>query len=140
MRICSRTQCQTSPRSRDRETMPSSPKQSPEFDQYAPSYAELLDDPQRNRFARDPLHFQRRKWLLLQALLKRNGVAPQTQRWLDVGCGQGELLSIAGSSFASAQGCDPSPCMLPPNASFQTRVQASLFALPFEDGSVDFVT
>jgi hypothetical protein len=32
----------------------------PEFDRYAPSYAELLDDPLRNRFVQDPLRFHRR--------------------------------------------------------------------------------
>jgi SAM-dependent methyltransferase len=113
---------------------------SPEFDQFAPAYSELLDDPIRNRFSTDPLHFHRRKWLLLQSLLRRAGVAPQTLRWLDVGCGQGELLSLAGSHFASAQGCDPSAGMLSPNASVKTYVQPSLVELPFENGSVDFVT
>ena len=100
----------------------------------------LLDDPIRNRFARDPLHFHRRKWLLIQSLFKRIGVAPQTQRWLDVGCGQGELLSLAGGSFASASGCDPSANMLRTDASIRMLVQPSLVELPFEDASVDFVT
>ncbi len=39
-----------------------------EFDQYAPAYGDLLDDPIRNRFAQNPLHFHRRKWLLLPEL------------------------------------------------------------------------
>jgi ubiquinone/menaquinone biosynthesis C-methylase UbiE len=121
-------------------TMQSPENSSPEFDSFGPAYDQLLDDPMRNRFARDPLHFHRRKWLLMQALLKRARVAPETQRWLDVGCGQGELLSLGGSHFASAMGCDPSANMLRPNASFQTYVQTSLVKLPFEDASVDFVT
>jgi len=112
----------------------------PEFDNYAPSYAELLDDPLRNRFARDPLHFHWRKWILIKSILKRLGMEAGALRWLDVGCGQGELLSLAGSRFASALGCDPSPEMLPPNAPFQTLAQPSLVQLPFEDASVDFVT
>jgi SAM-dependent methyltransferase len=115
-------------------------QESPEFDQYAPAYAQLLDDPIRNHFARDPLHFHRRKWILIQSLLKRAEVDPRTQRWLDVGCGQGELLSLAGSYFASAQGCDPSAGMLSPNASIKTYVQPSLVELPFECNSIDFVT
>jgi SAM-dependent methyltransferase len=120
--------------------MQNSERETPEFERYASSYTELLDDPMRSRFARDPLHFHRRKWILIRSLLKRLGIASQTQRWVDVGCGQGELLSLAGSHFASAVGCDPSPGMLPPNASFQTCIQPSLVELPFEKASVDFVT
>jgi SAM-dependent methyltransferase len=112
----------------------------PEFDHYAPSYAELLDDPLRNRFAKDPLHFHRRKWLLIEKLLQRAGATPGTQRWLDVGCGRGELLEIAGSHFAQAIGCDPSAGMLSSHPSFKTYEQPSLVELPFEDSSVDFVT
>ena len=112
----------------------------PEFDQYAPSYSELLDDPVRNRFAQDPLHFHRRKWSVIQRLLKRAGVIVSTQRWLDVGCGRGELLEIAGSHFAQAIGCDPSAGMLSFHPSFGMHQQLSLVELPFEDRSVDFVT
>ena len=112
----------------------------PEFDQYAASYAELLDDPVRNRFAQDPLHFHCRKWLLIEKLLKRAGVTLRTQRWLDIGCGRGELLEIAGSHFAQAIGCDPSAGMLSSHPSFRTHEQPSLVELPFEDSSVDFVT
>ena len=112
----------------------------PEFDAYAPAYDELLNDPLRNRFARDPLHFHRRKWQLIQSLLQRAGTAPKALRWLDVGCGQGELLSLAGSAFASAAGCDPSPGMLAPQAAYETRVQPSLTELPFATASIDFVT
>jgi SAM-dependent methyltransferase len=112
----------------------------PEFDQYAPTYAELLDDPLRNRFAKDPLHFHRRKWLLIEKLLKRAAAPASTQTWLDVGCGCGELLEIAGSRFARAIGCDPSVGMLSSHPSFKTHEQPSLVELPFEDNSVDFVT
>ena len=115
-------------------------QKSPEFDQYAPAYAQLLDDPIRNRFTRGPLHFHLRKWLLMQSLLRRAGVDPKAQRWLDVGCGHGELLSLAGSHFALAQGCDPSAGMLSPNLSVKTYVQPSLVELPFENNSVDLVT
>ena len=112
----------------------------PEFDEYAPSYVELLDDPLRNRFAQDPLHFHRRKWLLIEKLLKRAGVTLNAQRWLDVGCGRGELLELAGSHFAQAIGCDPSAGMLSTDSSFRMHEQPSLVELPFDDGSVDFVT
>lgn len=113
---------------------------SPEFDQYASSYAELLEDPVRNRFARDPLHFHRRKWALIERLLKRTGVALETLRWLDVGCGGGELLALAGENFMQAVGCDPSASMLSGHMSFKTYMQPSPIELPFEDNSVDFVT
>ena len=120
--------------------MPRTDKDCAEFDQYAPSYAELLNDPIRNRFARDPLHFHRRKWLLIQRLLRRAGANARTLKWLDVGCGRGELLELAGSNFAQAVGCDPSVRMLSSIASFSMHQQLSPVELPFGDGSVDFVT
>jgi SAM-dependent methyltransferase len=112
----------------------------PEFDQYAPAYTDLLDDPIRKQFARDPLHFHRRKWLLLQDMLRSAGMEVSAQRWLDVGCGQGDLLQLAGSHFAYAAGCDPSPMMISRANSFPVEHQSSLSKLPFEDGSVDLVT
>jgi SAM-dependent methyltransferase len=115
-------------------------KERPEFDQYASSYTELLDDPLRNQFARDPIHFHRRKWILIQRLLRSAGVTPAKLRWLDVGCGRGELLELAGSSFLQATGCDPSAGMLSSDASVKTYKQTSLVELPFEGGSFDFVT
>jgi hypothetical protein len=62
----------------------SSEKDRPEFDRYAHSYDELLEDPIRNLFAHYPLHFHRRKWLLIERLLKRSGVTLRTQRWLEL--------------------------------------------------------
>ncbi len=111
-----------------------------EFDRYAPSYADLLDDPLRDRFAMDPLHFHRRKWVLLQRLLKQAKVSIAKQRWLDVGCGQGELLELAGHHFGHAMGCDPSAGMIAQSDSFRISHQPCLSELPFEDASVDFVT
>jgi ubiquinone/menaquinone biosynthesis C-methylase UbiE len=115
-------------------------KESPEFDLYAASYEELLDDPLRNRFARDPIHFHRRKWLLIDRILNRAGAISRNMRWLDVGCGRGELLELAGSKFAQATGCDLSTGMLSSDVSFKTFVQPSPVELPFDDGSFDFLT
>jgi SAM-dependent methyltransferase len=112
----------------------------PEFEQYAHCYADYLDDPLRTRFALDPLHFHRRKWLLIQKLLNRAGVDPARSRWLDVGCGQGNLLELAGKHFSQASGCDLSAGMLASCASFPVREQASPVELPYEDSSMDFVT
>jgi SAM-dependent methyltransferase len=121
-------------------TLQNGDKKAPEFDQYASSYAELLDDPFRSRFARDSNHFHWRKWLLLNRLLKRTGVLPETLRWLDVGCGRGELLELAGSNFAQAVGCDPSARMLSSNLSFKAYKQPTLVDLPFPDNSFDLTT
>lgn len=112
----------------------------PEFDRYAASYSELLDDLLRNRFVEDPLHFHRRKWFLIQGILKRAGLKVSAQRWLDVGCGRGELLEIAGRNFAQALGCDPSAGMIAPSQSFRVEQQRTSTELPFETASVDFVT
>jgi SAM-dependent methyltransferase len=111
-----------------------------EFDQYAGSYSALLDDPLRDRFARDPLHFHRRKWLVLRRLLGQANVSIAEQRWLDVGCGRGELLGMAGHHFAQALGCDPSVGMISHTDSLHITHQPSLSELPFEDASVDLVT
>jgi SAM-dependent methyltransferase len=121
-------------------TPPTDQKPAPEFDQFAPAYSELLDDPLRTRFARDPLHFHRRKVFLIESLLKRFGVAAATQRWLDVGCGQGQLLELAGGRFKQATGCDPSANMLASNLAFTVHQQPAPTELPFPDASFDFVT
>lgn len=123
-----------------RVSVPSTEKIGPEFDQYAASYEELLNDPIRNRFTSDPLHFHRRKWNLLDSLLKRLGTDSKAQRWLDVGCGRGDLLELAGGQFAQAIGCDPSARMLSSSTSFKVVQQTSQHELPFEDGRFDFVT
>jgi SAM-dependent methyltransferase len=112
----------------------------PEFDRYASDYDELLTDPARDRFAKDPLHFHKRKWIVMQRLLKRAGADAGSLRWLDVGCGRGELLGLAGGHFAESMGCDPSPAMLSACANFKVHQQRALTELPFETASVDFVT
>lgn len=120
--------------------MPANEKLSPEFDLYADSYEALLQDPVRNRFAHGTRYFHQRKWILIQNLLQRAGLDTASLRWLDVGCGKGELLELAGSHFAWAGGCDPSAAMLDSCTHFEVRQQQSQTELPFEDGSVDFVT
>jgi SAM-dependent methyltransferase len=68
------------------------------------------------------------------------GVDSTNLKWLDVGCGRGELLEIAGANFAMASGCDPSPSMLPSNSSFRVYEQRSPVKLPFIDETWDLVT
>lgn len=123
-----------------RTTVTPNTEPSREFDQYASSYDELLEDPLRQQFSRDPLHFHRRKWNLLRRVLERGDVPIGKLRWLDVGCGRGELLDLAGHRFAQAMGCDPSEEMIAQSGAFQKRHQPSLSHLPFEDCSVDLVT
>ncbi|QEE27883.1 class I SAM-dependent methyltransferase [Terriglobus albidus] len=120
--------------------MAANEKLSPEFDLYAASYDALLEDPIRNRFAHGTHYFHQRKWVLIQDLLHRAGLNTSSLRWLDVGCGKGELLELAGSHFAWAGGCDPSAAMLDSSTRFEVRQQQSQIELPFDTGSADFVT
>jgi SAM-dependent methyltransferase len=99
-----------------------------------------LKDPIRDRFAHDSCFFHRRKWVLLQDFLRRRGFPAKEARWLDVGCGKGELLRLGRDSFREAVGCDPSLEMLKECRGLQTRHQTNPSALPFEEGSVDVIT
>lgn len=112
----------------------------PEFDRYSASYSELLADPMRSRFARDPLYFHRKKVQLIVELLAAEKKNPAKMTWLDVGCGQGDLLRLGRGLFRGAVGCDPARTMLPVNHEIPVVVQPSPEQLPFEDGSMDFVT
>ncbi len=120
--------------------MPPHIRASREFDQYAPAYTDLIEAPMRNHFTQDPLHFHRRKWLLLQRLVQRANVPIAKQRWHDVGCGRGELLELAGHRVAQPMGCDPSMEMISRSAAFRKVHQPTLSELPFDDGSVDLLT
>jgi SAM-dependent methyltransferase len=123
-----------------RQKLGTEKKASAGFDRFASSYAELLNDPLRDRFARDPIHFHRRKWILIEGFLRDAGATPAGMRWLDVGCGRGELLDLAGKNFLQTTGCDPSAGMLSSDVSIKTHQQTSLVKLPFESGTFDFVT
>jgi hypothetical protein len=73
-----------------------------EFDTYAAAYPDLLRDPIRDRFAGDSRFFHERKWELIRDFLRQQRTDPSTLRWLDVGCGDGSLLKLAGGHFARA--------------------------------------
>ncbi len=117
-----------------------SPRREPEFDRFSTSYRDLLADPMRSRFAGDPLYFHRKKVDLIAALLRGQGKNPRSMKWLDVGCGQGDLLRLGRNLFAEAAGCDPASTMLPDASQVPVHVQPSPEELPFDDRSVDFVT
>jgi len=111
-----------------------------EFDVYARSYQELLEDPIRARFAGQGLFFHERKWLLLRGFLEARGLCSKSMDWLDVGCGQGELLSIAAGEFRRAAGCDPSAEMLSHVRGAEVRVQDPSGRLPFDSKAFDLLT
>jgi SAM-dependent methyltransferase len=113
---------------------------SAEFDTYAPSYSELLRDPIRDRFAGDSRFFHERKWELISDFLRSRRIEPSKIRWLDVGCGDGALLKLAGGRFARAAGCDPSAEMIRSCGGMEVRQQPSSTDLPFPARSFDLVT
>ena len=113
---------------------------SAEFDQYATEYSHLLNDPLRDRFTSDPVFFHRRKWMLIRDFFAQRNVNPSNLRWLDVGSGQGELLRLAGGSFAQAVGCDPSSKMIQSCPGEEVYEQPSPAEFPFPDRSFDFIT
>jgi SAM-dependent methyltransferase len=111
-----------------------------EFDDYAGNYGDLLKDPLRDRFARDGLFFHERKWDLLQALLSARFADLRQLRWLDVGCGKGELLRFGRSSLGAVAGCDPSVEMIQQCDDLNVVHQSSPADLPFPSGTFDVVT
>lgn len=112
----------------------------PEFDRYAQRYDELLRDPIRDRFAAGGEFFFTRKWELIEAYFSRTGDALKSIEWLDVGCGQGDLLRIGAPHVARASGCDPSAGMLTGCEGLDVRPQDDPGKLPFASASFDLVT
>jgi ubiquinone/menaquinone biosynthesis C-methylase UbiE len=112
----------------------------PEFDSYADGYQERLREPIRDRFARDPRFFTERKWILIREFLTRTGRDTASMSWLDVGCGEGDLLRLGEHSFARVAGCDVSPEMLNRARGLDIRIQSSETQLPFGDHEFDFTT
>src|SRR5260370_13221471 len=111
-----------------------------EFDQYATEYSHLLNDPLRDRFTSDPVFFHRRKWMLIRDFFAQRRVNPSNLSWLDVGCGQGELLRLAGGSFAPAVGCDPSTAMVPSLPGEEVYEVPAPLELPVPHRSFDIFT
>jgi SAM-dependent methyltransferase len=112
----------------------------PEFDKYSSDYAELLKDPVRDLFSADGAFFHVRKRDLVGEYFRRNRIDPAGLKYLDLGCGKGELLQLLGPSFGKSCGCDPSSEMMSDLAQFETRVQTDALRIPYADGEFDFVT
>jgi len=111
-----------------------------EFDAYADQYAALIRDPIRDVFAATSRFFFERKIQVIQSFYKWAEIDTRTLSWLDVGCGQGDLLRVGKPYFGSAMGCDPSEGMLESCSDLDVRHQTSLNRLPFDDHSFDFIT
>ena len=112
----------------------------PEFDRYAQRYDELLRDPIRDRFAGTGEFFFTRKWELIEGYFSRISHDLKAVEWLDVGCGQGDLLRIGAPRVARASGCDPSAGMLTGCEGLDVRPQPDLGKLPFASESFGLVT
>ena len=111
-----------------------------EFDAYADEYAALIRDPIRERFAATNRFFFERKIQVIRRFYKGRGIDTQKLSWLDVGCGQGDLLRLGKTRFASTIGTDPSAKMLESCSDLEVRLQSSPERLPFDNNSFDFVT
>jgi SAM-dependent methyltransferase len=110
------------------------------FNAYANDYAELIRDPIRDKFAAGNRFFFDRKLQIVRSFFDKLGVPTQKLDWLDVGCGQGDLLRLGQTYFKSSAGCDPSEGMLQSCSDLNVRTQASMLSLPFESQSFDFLT
>lgn len=111
-----------------------------EFDQYANEYEELLRDPIREKFAPGSKFFSDRKWKLIQDFFARQNRPLSVLRWLDVGCGKGELLRMGKGIFGQIAGCDLSQEMMVSGGDLDICLQPDPDRLPFADGSFDFLT
>jgi len=110
------------------------------FDAYAPKYTELIRDPLRDQFAADGRFFFERKIEIIRDFFRRTGARSEQCDWLDIGCGQGDLLRLARDYFKSGTGCDPSKGMLESCRDLDVRHQPSMESLPFETKTFDFIT
>jgi SAM-dependent methyltransferase len=81
-----------------------------------------------------------RKWILLQEFYRKLGISTRNLKWLDLGCGKGQLLTLGKSSFAEVTGCDPSAGMLEGCDGLDVRAQDSPEHLPFPDASFNLET
>lgn len=111
------------------------------FDQLSPAYEELLRDPVRDRFAgQESAFFHRRKADLIRRFFRRRGVSTSEHRYLDVGCGKGELLHFLQPDFKQVAGCDVSEAMLRRITGIEARIQKDSLRIPFGDAEFDLVT
>jgi SAM-dependent methyltransferase len=112
-----------------------------EFDDYARSYSELLSDPVRDWFSGGSSRFyHERKRDVIRSYFQRQGIATRGLRYLDLGCGEGDLLALLRDDFAMVAGCDPSGEMLKAAKGIEIRLQLDPATIPYDTGEFDFVT
>src|SRR5258708_3989015 len=111
----------------------------PEFDSYAAQYSALLADPLRDNFASKSF-FHERKLMLIGEFFKHCGLDAKCSSWVDIGCGQGDLLKLGMAEFGLAVGCDVSPGMMADCEGLLVRHQERDDILPFADRFADFAT
>ena len=111
-----------------------------DFNAYAGNYADLIRDPIRETFAASNRFFVERKLQIIRRFYQTIGIETRELSWLDVGCGQGDLLRLGRTYFKSAVGCDPSEGMLESCSDLEVRPQRTMVSLPFDDGRFDFIT
>ena len=96
------------------------------FDRFAGDYPALLHDPIREKFATTNRFFFERKMQVIRHFFKTIGIESRELDWLDVGCGQGDMLRAGEPWFKSATGCDPSEGMLRACTGLEVRKQESI--------------
>ena len=111
-----------------------------EFDRLAGQYQELLKDPLRDYFAPGSDFFVSRKLDVMLDFARAERLDTHRATWLDLGCGQGDLLRAGRSHFARAVGCDVSEAMIAAAPDLEIVVQPDARRLPFADASLDWVT
>jgi SAM-dependent methyltransferase len=111
-----------------------------EFDRYARDYDKLRKDSTLDSFAKNADFYHHRKWILIRDFFRKHTTDTSKLRWLDVGCGKGELLNYGASSFQQVVGCDPSEGMVQDASGIEVHWQKEPTVLPFPNASFDFVT
>jgi SAM-dependent methyltransferase len=111
-----------------------------EFDGFADDYSERIRHPIRNRFASSEQFFFERKIEVIRRFFQRSGLQTETLDWLDIGCGQGDILRSGRRYFKSVAGCDVSKEMLKSCQDLEVRQQPSAESVPFDNSTFDFVS
>ena len=106
------------------------------FDQYAPAYDHLLDDPLRQKFAGDGDFFIHQKCRVLLRRLRRQAPDLRKLRLLDAGCGQGTAIAFL-SRHTRVIGTDISLPMVREAVHRGPVAVQEPFDLPFPDGTFD---
>jgi ubiquinone/menaquinone biosynthesis C-methylase UbiE len=77
---------------------------------------------------------------VIRVFCRRLKLDARKLRWLDVGCGRGDLLRVGAPFFAEAVGCDVSPEMLEACRDFSAHTQPTIDRIPWNDSEFDLVT